>query len=198
MMPRVNGIIRAPALSKVSGGLLAQAAAGNQVNFKNIYRFELWRPKIDVDTGIVIPQLLWEDEVENLVVTEGRNHFLNTEFKSGSQVTTWYGGLTAGSPTVAAGDTLASHGGWTEVTAYSGSRPAITFGTVSSGSVDNSASKSSFAINGTATVGGGFVCSVASGTSGTLHGGAAFTNGNRSVLSGDTLDVTYTISITSS
>jgi hypothetical protein len=133
-----------------------------------------------------------------LVVTEGRNHFLNTEFKSGTPITTWHGGLTAGSPTFAAGDTMASHGGWTEVTAYSGSRPAITFGTVSSGSLDNSASKSSFAINGTATVGGGFIFSAASGTTGTLHGGAAFTNGNRSVLSGDTLDVTYTISITSS
>jgi hypothetical protein len=51
MMPVVNGLIRAPALSKVKGGLHAQEGAGSLIRFSNLYRFELWRPKIDVDTA---------------------------------------------------------------------------------------------------------------------------------------------------
>lgn len=165
---------------------------------RNRYKAELWRPRVDLDTGIVMPWLVWEDDVHNLVVTEGRNHYLDVEFKSATQITSWYVGLTQGSPSVAAADTLASHGGWVEETSYTGTRKALTLGTISAGSVDNSASKASFAINGTVTLGGAFVCSATSGTSGTLHGGGAFTGGNRSALSGDTLDVTVTLSITSS
>lgn len=165
---------------------------------KNRYKAELWRPRIDLDTGIVIPELVWEDDVHNLVVTEGRNHYLNVEFKGTTPITSWYVGLTQGSPSVAAGDTLASHGGWVEEATYTGNRKALTLGTVSAGSVDNSASKASFAITGSVTIGGAFVASVGTGTSGTLHGGGAFTGGNRSALSGDTLDVTVTLSITSS
>lgn len=143
----------------------------------------------------------WRDSFENLVVTAGRNHLLDVAFKSGSQITTWYVGLTGASPTFAAADTMSSHAGWTESETYSeGNRQTLTLGTVSAGSVDNSASKATYSINGSATLGGAFLTSnnTKGGTTGTLYGGGAFSGGNRSVVSGDTVQVTATLSITSS
>ena len=145
--------------------------------------------------------LKWAEEFDNLVVTVGLNELLTDTFKASAYTAAWYVGLTAGSPSFVAGDTMASHGGWTESAAYSeGNRQTLTLGSVASGSVSNSASKAVFSINGTATVGGAFVANnnTKSGTSGTLYGGGAFTEGNRSVVSGDTLSVTLTLTITAS
>jgi hypothetical protein len=183
--------------ARVGGNLRAVRGLDAVVMPSNRYKVVCWRWARNAK-GILERRIAWEDEIDNLVVTEGRNHLLSVAFKGGTQITSWYVGLTGGSPTVAAGDTLASHGGWTEATPYSGNRPALTLGSVSGGSVDNSASKASYSINATATVGGAFIASAASGTTGTLYGAGAFTTGNRSVLSGDTLDVTATLSVTSS
>jgi hypothetical protein len=94
---------------------------------------------------------------------------------------------------------LASHAGWTESTAYTGSRKSVTFGTATTANpsvITNSASPSSFAINATATIAGAFLTNVASGTSGVLFSAGDFTGGDKSVASGDTLNVTYTFSLT--
>lgn len=137
--------------------------------------------------------LKWNDEFHNTVVNEGLQHVLDTEFSGGSQVTTWYLGLTDGTPTVAAGDTLASHAGWVEETDYTGNRQAWV--EVRSGqSMTNAASVAVFPITGTATIGGGFLCSVATTTTGTLMSAGALTGGDRSVASGDTLNLTYVLS----
>jgi hypothetical protein len=64
--------------------------------------------------------------------------------------------------------------------------------------VTNSASPATFNINGTTTVGGAFLTSgsAKSGTSGTLFSAADFSApGDRSVVSGDILSVTYTFSL---
>ena len=140
--------------------------------------------------------LKWQDEFHNLVVTAGLNDALDKQFKASAYTAAWYVGLTGSSPTFAAADTMASHSGWTESTAYSESvRQTLTLGSVASGSVDNSASKATYSINATATIGGAFVTTsnTKSGTTGTLYGGGAFTGGNRSVVSGDTLQVTITL-----
>jgi hypothetical protein len=51
-------------------------------------------------------------------------------------------------------------------------------------------------MNATTTVGGAFLCSVASGTSGTLFSAADFQSpGDRSVVSGDTINVSYSLSV---
>ena len=51
-------------------------------------------------------------------------------------------------------------------------------------------------INATATVGGAFLCNAASGTSGILFSASDFQSpGDRTVASGDTLNVTYTFSL---
>jgi hypothetical protein len=135
--------------------------------------------------------LKWLEEVANLVTTVGRNHLLDVVFDAATQVTTWYLGL-KGAGTVAAGDTLASHGGWSEVTPYSGNRPSLTWGTSSAGSL--SASQVAITINAGATVAGAFICSVNTGTSGVLYNAADFA-ASRTVADGDTLNVTPTLSI---
>ena len=47
----------------------------------------------------------WTDEGNNLIVTEGLNYLLENDIVA----STLYIGLTDGAPTVAAGDTMASH-----------------------------------------------------------------------------------------
>jgi hypothetical protein len=148
--------------------------------------------------------LKWEDESHNLVVNGGLQD-MNAKYFTGSAYTAaWYLGLygAGASNTPAAGDTMSSHAGWTEVTAYSQStRPACTFGTPTTANpsvATNSASAATFSINGTTTVGGAFLTSnsTKSGTTGTLFSAADFSSpGDRSVVSGDTLTVTYTLSL---
>ena len=148
--------------------------------------------------------LKWEAEAPNLVVNGGLQD-MNAKYFTGSAYTaTWYLGLygAAASNNPAAGDTMSSHAGWTEVVAYSqATRPACTFGTPTTANpsvATNSASPATFSINGTTTVGGAFLTSnnTKSGTTGTLYSAADFSApGDRSVVSGDTLTVTYTLSL---
>ena len=148
--------------------------------------------------------LKWEAEKHNLVVNEGLQD-MNTKYFTGSGYTAaWYIGLygAASSNNPAASDTAASHAGWTEVTAYSqATRPAATFGTATTADpsvISNSASPATYSINGTTVVGGAFLISdnTKGGTTGILFSAADFQSpGDRSVVNGDTLTVTYTFSL---
>lgn len=102
----------------------------------------------------------------------------------------WYVGL-KNAGTVLAGDTMASQTNWAEIVPYSNAtRPQFTPGSISGGSVDNSAAKAVFNINATATVVGAFLANDAtkSGTFGVLYGAGDFSS-SRSVANGDTLNV---------
>lgn len=139
--------------------------------------------------------LRWKDEVHNLVVNTGLDDILDKYWKGSTYTASHFVGLTDGTPTIAAGDTMASHVGWVEITAYSEAvRQTLTLGAVASQSVDNSASKAVFSINGTTTVGGLFLSTdnTKGGTTGTLISAGAFTGGDRSVASGDTINATVT------
>lgn len=145
----------------------------------------------------------WVEEAHNLVVNEGLQNMVAAYLDAATQTTTWYVGLITGpgsGTTIAAGDTLASHAGWTEFTNYTGNRKTATFGTATTADpsvIDNSASPASFAITGAGgTVAGAFLASVATGTSGILFSASDFQSpGDRVVVSGDTLNVTYTFSL---
>ena len=145
----------------------------------------------------------WEESTHNLVVNQGLQDMNTKYFKGSAYTAAWYLGLVTGpgsGTTFAAADTLASHSGWTEFTNYSGSRKAVTFGTATTADpsvIDNSASPSQFTISGAGgVVAGAFLCSVASGTSGVLFSASDFQSpGDRTVVSGDTLTVTYTFSL---
>lgn len=138
----------------------------------------------------------WTDVIENLVTNAGLNYLLDTGLSGGSQSTSWYIGLTSASPTAAAADTMSSHGGWTEVTAYDESnRQTWSDGGVSGQSVTNSGSPAVFTISTNSTdVGGAFLVSnnTRGGSTGTLYAVGAFSAGNKSLDDGDTLTVTAT------
>jgi len=149
--------------------------------------------------------LKWEEHFPNLVVNVGKTDLLNKYFAGSSYTAAWYLGLVNGgtSPTYNAADTMSSHSGWTEITGYSNStRPAASFGSAtasgggagSAGTGTISTSATAFNINATNTVAGAFLTTsnTIGGTTGTLFSAGSFTSGNRSVLSGDVLNVTWT------
>ena len=95
-----------------------------------------------------------------------------------------------------AGDTMVTHGGWTENTGYAAAtRPAPTWNAASSGSKATTAT--AFSINASGTIGGAFMTTdnTKGGTAGILYSAGNFTGGNRTVANGDTLNVTYTASV---
>lgn len=145
--------------------------------------------------------LKWEDVADNLVVTQGRTDLLERYFRGASYTAAWFVGLidSVGWSAIVAGDTAASHAGWTEATTYTeGTRPAFSPAAASAGSLDNSASKATFSINATKTIKGAFVISNATkgGTTGVLYNAALFGAGDRGVGNGDTLAVTATFTAT--
>ena len=141
-------------------------------------------------------RIKWRDTIDNLVTNAGESYILDTGLSGGSPITSWFIGLTDGTPTVSEADTAASHAGWTEVTAYTeATREAFIDGGESGQSIDNSASVASYAINSDATtVGGAFLVSLSTkgGSTGTLYSAGAFSGGDKSVDDGDTLEVTAT------
>jgi hypothetical protein len=151
-------------------------------------------------------KLKWEASSHNLVMNVGIQDMNVQYFKGSSYTAAWFIGLINGpgsGTTFAAGDTAASHGGWTENTGYSNAtRPAATFGTAGATNPSvqtNSASPASFSINATSTIGGAFLISnsTKAGTTGILFSASDFqAPGDRSVVNGDTLNVTYTFNLT--
>jgi hypothetical protein len=151
-------------------------------------------------------KLKWEAKSHNLVVNVGLQDMNVQYFKGSAYTAAWYVGLITGpgsGTTIAAADTMSSHAGWTENTGYSNAtRPAATFGTATTANPSvqtNSASPASFTINATSTIAGAFLVnnSTKGGTTGILFSASDFTSpGDRAVVSGDTLNVTYTFSLT--
>lgn len=140
----------------------------------------------------------WTDTYSNLVTTGGKNDLLDKYLAGSAYTAAWYLGLVDGAstPTYAAADTSASHAGWTESVAYSNAtRPTPSWGAAAAGSKATTAT--AFNINATATIAGTFLISnsTKSGTTGILYSAGSFTGGNKSVASGDTLNVTYTASV---
>ncbi len=179
----------------ISSGLIAGTQSGEQAKATGVYHVECH----DKDGN-----LKWSADTKNLVVNEGLAYMAGTALTSVAQITTWYIGLygAGASNTPAAGDTMASHAGWTEVVPYSNAtRVAATFVTATTANpsvVTNSASPAVFNINATSTVGGAFLTSgsAKSGTTGTLFSAADFSApGDRSVVNGDIISVTYTFSL---
>ena len=159
-------------------------------------------PKVDVERLRRMPwarKLRETRQWENLVTTEGKNHLLASGLDAATQITQWYLGLTDGTPTAAAGDTMASHAGWAEVTAYDeANRQTWTGGTAAAGSIDNSGNVATFTISAdSTTIGGAFLTSnnTKGGTTGTLYAIGAFTGGDLVLNDGSTVDVTATFSV---
>ena len=143
----------------------------------------------------------WRDVVYNLVTTVGKNDFLDKYLRASGYTQTMRMGL-KGTGTAAAGDTQASHSGWSEVggtnaPAYTGNRPSITFNSASAGS--SSSPSQSFSITSSGTVAGVFMNNGGSATkddtTGVLFSAGDFSGGSKTVANGDMLNVTYTLSV---
>lgn len=185
---------KAVSVDTASASLLAGTGVSNHTSAGGIYHVQCF----DKDGN-----LKWEDKTHNLVVNEGLKD-MNDKYFSGSTYTaSWFLGLITGpgsGTTFSASDTLASHAGWTEFTDYSGARKAAVFGVASLADPSvksNSGSPASFSITGAGgIVAGAFLASVDSGTSGILFSESDFqAPGDRTVVSGDTLNVVYTFSL---
>ncbi len=137
--------------------------------------------------------LKWKDISKNLVVNSGISYLI-----TGGWTPVVYIGLTSGTPVIAAADIMTSHAGWTEVVTYTeATRPAY-IKTITGPNVSNTASKALFSINGAATVGGIFICTIntKATTTGTLVSAAAFGTGNKSVINGDLIYIQYDFTAT--
>lgn len=133
----------------------------------------------------------WEETRPNTVLTGGKTQLLDCQFAGSGCVGTWYIMLKH-TGAINATDTLGAHATWTEATPYAGNRLAISWSAASGNSKAASAAVS-FSINATdADVKGACIASAASGTTGTLYSCSDF-GAARSVLSGDTVTVTPTV-----
>jgi hypothetical protein len=148
--------------------------------------------------------LKWESSKHNLVVNVGLKDMNDKYFTGSGYTAAWYVGVYGAAATndPAAGDTMASHAGWVEVTDYSqATRPQAVFAAATTADpsvITTSASPAVFSINGTTTIGGAFLTSskTKGGTTGILFSASDFTApGDRNVVSGDTLNITYTFSL---
>jgi hypothetical protein len=146
-------------------------------------------------------KLKWSDDIENLVTTAGKNDMLDKHLSGSAYTAAWYIGLigaTSYTTGAAVGDTSSSHGGWVEDQNYSqGARPTAAFSAASSGSKALS-SALTYSINASTTIKGCFLISVATkgGTTGVLFSAGTFTGGDKVLQNGDTLNVSYTATLT--
>jgi hypothetical protein len=150
----------------------------------------------------------WSDTIENLTTNVGRANLMNSYFANtgGGAIVMGLGGANA-TPvfTPAYTDTQASHAGWFEVgganaPTYSGTRktPSFSAATSANPSVLSTSAAVTFSMTGSGTVYGAFInvggSTAIDNTTGTLFSIGAFTAGSKTVTSGDTINVTYTLS----
>jgi hypothetical protein len=147
--------------------------------------------------------LKWSDSIKNLTTNVGRAS-MNNAYLDNSAAGAIVMGL-KGTGTAVVGDTQASHGSWLEVglanaPTYSGTRKTPTFSasTTANPSVKSTSAAVVFAMTGSGTVAGAFInvggSSTVDNTTGVLFSAGDFTAGSKTVTSGDTINVTYTLS----
>lgn len=152
--------------------------------------------------------LKWSDKIPNTVVTVGKNLALDT-ILAGSAYTVVgpFMGLisSSGFTSISAADTMLSHSGWLEAgnanaPTYTGPRPTCAWSGASAGS-KSLTSALSYSISGSGTVKGCFIVygsgavSTIDSTAGTLFSAGLFASGDKTVGSGDTINVSYTVSM---
>ena len=153
-------------------------------------------------------RLKWRDIIENVVCTIGKNVALDAYLEGSSYTVTgpFMGLISSVSySAVAAGDTMASHAGWTEAgdtnaPTYTAPRKTCAWDAAASGSKALSASLA-FVFTGSGTVKGCFLVfgtgavNTIDDTSGTLYSAGLFTGGDKTVADTDTINVSYTASL---
>ena len=154
-------------------------------------------------------ELKWTDTIENVVCTVGKNVMLDAAL-AGSAYTVvgpflgLISSVSYGAGPVA-GDTMASHAGWTEAggtnaPTYTAPRKTCVWSAAASGSKALSAPLS-YAIQSAGTIKGAFLVygtgalATIDNTAGTLWSSGLFAGGDKLLGSGDTLNVNYSTSL---
>lgn len=150
--------------------------------------------------------LKWEEDFNNLVTTQGRNHLLDHGLSGpATAVNVRMSLITSGTPVV--GDTYATHAGFTELSnTVVASRGTPTF-SAASANVKSTSTAVSFSVIGTGNITGaainlvvGTVTSLGTVNDTAQSGGILYSAGlfgaSKSVTSGDTLNVTYSSTLT--
>lgn len=147
-------------------------------------------------------EVIWTDTFHNVVTTEGKNAILDKFLGLGAA----YANIVLGLHTTVGNgsSTYATPSPQVESVVYSNAnRPTPSFSAASAGSKATSAAVA-FNINGSASITGAFAAIGASGVttksdtataSAVLLSSGAFSGGTRAVLSGDTLNVTYSLAL---
>lgn len=169
------------------------------MKLEQIADFEILRPRNTFTVEQVRGgEVIFAEEIFNAVTASGINSILNTYFGADAKKAAWYLGLvnSTGFTSVAEGDTMASHAGWTEFQTYDETTRQLWTPTTST---DKSVTGTGVQIFTVGTVSaqsiqGLFVTdSIAKGgTSGLLWATALF-SAPAAVLTGDTFRVTYTL-----
>jgi len=150
----------------------------------------------------------WSDVIENLTTNVGRANLMDSYFANsgGGAIVMGLGGANGSSTfTPAYTDTQSSHAGWYEVgganaPTYSGTRktPSFSAATSANPSVLSTSAAVVFSMTSSGTVYGAFInvggSTAIDNTTGTLFSIGEFTAGSKTVTSGDTINVSYTLS----
>jgi hypothetical protein len=178
----------------VDATVTRNAGSAEQVNVDGVYTAECYD---------AAGNLKWSDVIENLTTNVGRAS-LNDAYLGNSAAGAIVMGL-KGTGTAAYTDTQASHSGWLEVggtnaPTYSGTRktPSFSASTSANPAVKSTSAAVVFTMTGSGTVAGAFInvggSSTIDNTTGVLFSAGDFTAGSKTVTSGDTINVTYTLS----
>mgnify|MGYP003624870086 CR=1 FL=1 len=173
--------------SKAQDRMQAAGSAPVSMKLGSAMAMGKWKAEVRDPDGNLLQTLDWQ----NLIVDTGLDQLLGTGLAGAGP---WYIGLTDGTPTVAAADTMALHAGWVEVAGYDETaRQAWTPGTVASQTVNNNAVPAVFTItSNSTTIGGAFLSdsSTKSGTTGLLFAVGAFVQTDVVLSAGATITVT--------
>ena len=175
-----------------SAGIVMRPDEGECLRIQGYFRAECVRDG----------EVIWTDDFPNVVTTEGKNAMLDKFLGLG----TAYAAIAIGLHTTVgnAASVYATPSPQVESVVYSNAnRPTPSFSAASGGAKATSAA-AAFTINGSASITGAFVALGAAGvttksdTAATaiLLSSGAFSGGTRAVINGDTLNVTYPLTLT--
>jgi hypothetical protein len=187
------------AIDGLGAALAIGAGMGETCQAEGVYTFKCF----EYEGG----PLLWEQTIDNVVCTVGKNLMLQTTLTgSGYTVVGPYMGLisSVSFSAVNAADTMTSHAGWLEAGSTNAptfaARGTPAFGTASGGSISLS-SATSFTMTGAGTIQGAFITygtgavTTIGNTGGTLLSAGVFTGGAQPVNSGNIVQVSYSLSL---
>jgi hypothetical protein len=187
------------AVESANASLASTAGMGEMAQAEGVYTLRCF----DKEGG----SLLWEQTIDNVVCTVGKNLMLQSSLTGSSYtvVGPYMGLISSVSFTaVAAADTMATHTGWNEAgSTYAptfAARIAPAFGTATAGAIGTS-TPVSFTMTGAGTIQGAFITygtgavTTLMDTNGVLLSAGVFTGGAQPVNSGNVVQVTYSLSL---